>query len=180
MPRKPREDFEGGLHHVWARGNGQQRIFLDAADRRIYLGMLGKVVISERWLCLAYCLMGNHVHLLVETPEANLGKGIQLLHSRYARNFNTRHRRTGHLFQGRYGSARIERESQLLATVGYIARNPVSAGLCAEADEWEWSSHAAVVGTAGGPSWLAVDRLLGLVGDNGGDPRERYRELVDR
>jgi putative transposase len=178
MTRKPRAEFEGAFHHVWARGNGQQRIFLDEADRHIYLGMLGKVVTAEQWLCLAYCLMGNHVHLLLETPEANLGKGIQLLHGRYARNFNTRHKRSGHLFQGRYGSAQIQRESQLLATIGYIARNPISAGLCADAAAWEWSSHAAILG-ADGPPWLAVDRLLGVVGVNGGDPRERYQRLVD-
>src|SRR5215207_1121344 len=104
MPRKPREDVPGAVHHVTARGNRKQEIFLDADDRATYLFLLGEVVMLRRWLCLAYCLMDNHVHLLIETPEGGLGRGMQTLHGLYAETFNKRHGRSGHLFQGRYGS----------------------------------------------------------------------------
>ena len=93
---------------MYARGNGGQEIFLDDADRWRYLAMLGDVVVRMRWRCLAYCLMRNHVHLLAETPAANLGAGIQRLHGRYAQKFNERHRRSGHVFQGRYGAVRVD------------------------------------------------------------------------
>jgi putative transposase len=105
MARKPREETEGGIFHVFARGNRRQRIYLDDVDRRRYLRLLQTVVAEQRWRCLAYCLMENHVHLLVETPAANLAGGMQRLHGWYAESFNARHRHVGHLFQGRYGAA---------------------------------------------------------------------------
>ena len=102
-----RAEEEGAIHHVYARGNGKQVIFVDARDRRTYLGMLGSVVRRCRWYCLAFCLMDNHVHLLIETPFANLGDGMMRLHSPYAQLFNERHDKVGHLFQGRYGARRV-------------------------------------------------------------------------
>jgi REP element-mobilizing transposase RayT len=166
------------VHHVTARGNRQQAIYLDADDRETYLRLLGQVAELRRWLCLAYCLMDNHVHLLIETPEGGLGRGMQLLHGLYAETFNKRHGRSGHLFQGRYGAVRIETEEQMLVTARYIARNPVEAGLCAEPDAWRWSSHAAVVGARAVPAWLDVERLLGYFATRGGVPRARYLEFV--
>jgi REP element-mobilizing transposase RayT len=113
MPRSTRDEVEGGVHHVFARGNDRREIYLDDFDRKIYLVMLGRVTRRQRWRCLAYCLMPNHVHLLVETPEANLGAGMQRLHGSYAQTFNERHGRSGHVFQGRYGSVLITRDEQL-------------------------------------------------------------------
>jgi putative transposase len=178
MPRKPREDVAGVVHHVTARGNRQQAIYLDDLDREIYLLLLGQAVRRQRWVCLAYCLMGNHVHLLIETPEAGLARGVQRLHGLYADTFNKRHRRSGHLFQGRYGAVRIDSEEQMLVTARYIARNPVEAGLCGDPGSWAWSSHAAVAGARGAPAWLDVDRLLGYFATRGGVPRARYLEFV--
>jgi putative transposase len=177
MARQPREEAEG-THHVYARGNNRERIFRDDQDRGDYLRMLARVTIRMRWRLLAYCLMDNHVHLLVETREPNLGAGMRRLHSLYARTFNDRHRRSGHLFQGRYGSRLIESDEQLWATVAYIARNPVNAGICDSPERHRWSSHRLVTrGEA--PRWLDVRRLLEHFGDVGGDPRRRYRELID-
>jgi len=177
MARRPREDYPGATHHVYARGNGLQEIFLDDADRRTYLSMLGRVVARMEWRCLAYCLMSNHMHLLLETPSANLGAGMQYLHGFYAQTFNQRHSRSGHLFQGRYGAVRIEDDPQLWATVRYIAHNPVEAGFSASAIEWPWSSHRAVV-RRDAPAWLDTVRLLSYFTAHGGDGRRRYVELI--
>ena len=107
--------------------------------------MLAQAVRRQRWSCLAYCLMHNHIHLLVETPQPNLGAGMQRLHGLYAQTFNKRHKRCGHLFQGRYGGDRVRTDEQLLTAARYIALNPVEAGLCERPDEWPWSSHAGVL-----------------------------------
>ena len=130
------------------------------------------------WRCLTYCLMSNHMHLLVETPEPNLGSGMQRLHGGYAFAFNRRHGRSGHLFERRYEAVPVTTDEQLWSTVRYIAHNPVEAGMCATPEDWPWSSHASIVdGSA--PPWLDVPRLLAYVAAaNGGDPRSRYVELV--
>src|SRR5215210_4137262 len=99
MARKPRTESAGAIHHVYARGVNKEAIVRDDRDRRMYLEMLGLVVGQFAWQCLAYCLMGNHMHLLVETAEPNLGDGMRELHGKYARALNDRHRRNGHLFQ---------------------------------------------------------------------------------
>ncbi|HYH91099.1 MAG TPA: transposase [Solirubrobacteraceae bacterium] len=160
------------MHHVYARGNAQQPIYLDDVDRLTYLGLLGRVIGLTGWCCLAYCLMDNHVHLLVETPRPNLGVGMQDLHGRYGRRFNDRHDRSGHLFQGRFGAKRVTRDVQLWATVRYIAMNPVNAGLCHRPDQWRWGSAGA------SPPWLGSQRLLEYLGAEGGDPIALYAELV--
>jgi REP element-mobilizing transposase RayT len=173
----PREELAGAVHHVFARGNGRQAIYLDDADREQYLRILGDVVAETGWRVLAYCLMPNHVHLLVETPEPNLGVGMRRLHGDYARWFNDRHDRVGHLFQGRYGALRMQDDGQLWTTAAYIADNPVRAGLCERAEDWPWSSHAAVLASES-PPWLAVDRLLHYFAGLGGHPLERYAAKV--
>jgi REP-associated tyrosine transposase len=176
VPRPHREELEDGIFHVYARGNAKQAIYLDDADRQAYLQILDLVVKKRRWRCLAYCLMENHVHLLLETPEANLAAGMQTLHGVYAQAFNQRHDRVGHLFQGRYGAVRIRTDAQLLTAARYLALNPVVAGLCAKAADWRWGSFAAA--GSGAPSWLDHARLLELFSGSGPDPHRRYVEFV--
>jgi putative transposase len=178
MPRKPREEVAGGIHHVWARGNNRAEIYGDDADRTLYLHLLGRYVAKKRWRCLAYCLMDNHVHLLVETPEPNLGEGMQAFHSLYAQTYNERHARSGHVFQGRYDAKLVTDDAQLWTVVRYIARNPVEAGLSATPAAWAWSSDAAVRG-GDAPGWLDRDRLLSFFGTMGGGPERTYRRFVD-
>jgi putative transposase len=177
MPRPPRQELAGAIHHVFARGNAQQAIYLDDADRERYLAMLGRAVVRQQWRCLAYCLMDNHVHLLLETPVPNLGRGMQWLQSLYAQAFNRRHGRSGHVFQGRFGAVRMKSDAQLLLAARYIARNPVEGGLCGQPGEWQWSSHAPAVAEAG-PAWLDTPRLMDFFGASGGDGRRRYAEFV--
>ena len=129
------------------------------------------------WHCLSYCLMGNHVHLIIETPEPNLGAGMQWLHGRYAATFNARHGFSGHVFQGRYKSKRVATDAQLLVTAAYVALNPVEAGLCADPAHWPWSAHAATIEQST-PPWLAAPRLTGYFAGWGGDGLERYAELI--
>jgi REP element-mobilizing transposase RayT len=127
MARKPREDVADGISHVFARGNDRRVIYRDDSDRQTYLRLLARAVTQFRWGVLAYCLMPNHVHLLIETPLANLGAGMRWLHGLYAREFNDRHGRSGHVFQGRYGSVRVKSDEQLWGVAAYIAMNPVEA-----------------------------------------------------
>ena len=176
MARKPRSEVEG-IHHVYARGNNQQPIFLDDLDRESYLALFGRVVARYAWRCLAYCLMTNHVHLLIETREPNLGRGMGLLHGLYAQAFNDRHRRRGHLFESRYGSVLQTSDEQLWHTIGYIVRNPVEAGLCDSPEDWRWSSHAGVIGGSPAP-WLDVDALFQRFHGLGGDGRRRYLRVT--
>jgi putative transposase len=175
--RPPREEVEGGIFHVFARGNGRGLIFLDDTDRHRYLRLLGETVMRQRWYALAYCLMDNHVHLLLETPERNLGEGMQRLHGRYAQRFNRRHDHVGHVFQGRFGSVRVTTDAQMWAVTAYIAANPVSARQARRPDEWPWSSYRATL-TGSGPHWLAAPRLLEHFGALGGEPVLRYRRAV--
>lgn len=164
------------MFHVFARGNDRRLIYRDDVDRRVYLTMLGGTVKQLRWRLLAFCLMDNHVHLLVETPEANLGQGIQRMHGLYGHEFNRRHRRSGHVFQGRYGAVRIKTDEQLWMAAAYIAMNPVAAGFCHAPEEWPWSSHRAVVGGKA-PAWVDVSRLISYFESAGGDPRRRYAAM---
>jgi REP element-mobilizing transposase RayT len=178
MARKPRDEEAGAIHHVFNRGNDKRLIYRDDADRRAYLRLLEGVIVWAGWRCMGYCLMSNHMHFLVETPKPNLGDGMQRLHGRYARRFNDRHGRSGHLFQGRFQNVRVTNDQQFWTTVRYIARNPVEAGLCLRPDEWAWSSHGGVL-VERSPEWLDVARLLEYFSGDGGDPSERYRVLID-
>lgn len=174
MTRRLRNDVEAGVHHVYARGNGRQAIFVADADRQFYLRLLGATVMRLRWSCLAYCLMTNHVHLLIETRQPNLSVGMQRVHGQYAAAFNRRHKSCGHLFQGRFGSTPIKDDRQLATTIAYIAGNPEEAGLGAD---WPWSSHHAIL-RGNTPRWLDVESLYDYLRAAGGDPHLRYGELT--
>ena len=177
MPRPPRIEIPGGIFHVYARGSRQQEIYRSRSDRVTYLHFLALTIERYRWHCLAYCLMGNHVHLLIETPDANLGKGMQALHGRYAQRMNQRYGTKGALFESRYGCVLMENDAQLWMAIRYIARNPVEAGLCPRAEEYEWSSYGSVARLL--PAQVvSVDRLLAYLAIAGGDAVENYRDLV--
>lgn len=142
---------------MFARGVDRRRIFNDADDYDLYTQLLGGVVRRQGWRLLCYCLMPNHVHLLLETPECNLANGMQLLQSRYALAFNRRNERIGHLFETAYRSPLVTSDAALTRTLGYIVMNPVAARLCRLAHEWPWGSHAAVF-RGHAPRWLDHDR----------------------
>lgn len=127
MARQLRIEYPGAVYHVMSRGNEHRRTFLDDDDRLTFLETLATVNSRYNWFVHAYCLMGNHYHVLVETPDANLSVGMQQLNGVYAQRFNAKRRRVGHLFQGRFKAIIVERESYLLELCRYIVLNPVRA-----------------------------------------------------
>src|SRR3972149_4573760 len=164
MARPLRIEYPGALYHVTARGNAREAIFRDDPDRGAFLVILGRVVERYNWLCHAYCLMGNHYHLLVETPDGDLSKGMRQLNGLYTQRSNRRHRRVGHIFQGRYKAILVDKDSYLLELCRYIVLNPVRAHLVKSVERWPWSSYRATVGERAAPAWLSTEALLAQFG----------------
>ena len=178
MPRPPRFQAPGATYHITSRGTEGRSIFLDDLDRTLFLTWLGEVVELHGWMCPAYCLMTNHFHLLVQTPQADLAVGMHGLNGAYANYFNRRHNHVGHLFQSRYKAIVIERESHLLENSRYVVLNPVRAGICRRPGYWQWSSYRATAGYVAPPPFLAVDWILGQFGSAARRAALRYVEFV--
>lgn len=178
MARPYRIEYPGALYHVTARGNARQDIFLDDVDRTLFLEGYDQVSQRFNWRCHAYCLMSNHYHFVLETPDANLSQGMRQLNGVYTQRFNRRHGRTGHVLQGRFSAILVEREPYLLELCRYVVLNPVRAGLVRSAREWPWSSYRATAGQAVGAAWLSLDWLLSHFGRTRARAEAAYREFV--
>jgi putative transposase len=179
VARPPRILVAGGLYHVVGKATGTDRLFVARNDYEHFLALLARVVDRFHWHCRAYCLMGSHYHLMVETPEPNLAAGMHRLNGMYGQAFNRRHRRSGHLFADRYYSVLVSKESHALELVRYIARNPVRAGLCVAADTWTWSSYPATVGVSEQPTFLESDQVLRWFSRKPTVGVERLRRFVE-
>lgn len=179
MSRPLRIEYPGALYHVIARGNAKQDIFLTDHDRRRFLRWLQDTCKTHNLLCHAYCLMGNHYHLLLETLDANLAIAMRDLNGNYSQWFNAVHGRVGHLFQGRYKAFVIEKETYLLEVARYIVLNPVRAHLVKHPKEWKWSSYRATCGASTSPEWLRVDWLLTHFSKKKQEAQQEYRQFVD-
>jgi REP element-mobilizing transposase RayT len=178
VSRPLRLDRAGAIHHVTARGNAREQVFRDEVDRIRWQETLAQACERFSWRVLAYCQMGNHYHLLVETPRPTLSRGMRHLNGVYAQRFNARHARVGHVFQARFDARLVDRDEHVLAVAAYIPRNPVRAGLCHEPAAWRWSSYRATIGLEP-PGFLASERLLSFFGDSREQARERYRAHVE-
>ena len=179
MARPLRIEFPGALYHVTSRGNARQRVFRDDEDRETFLATLAWVVERFGWCCHAYCLMGNHVHLLIETPQPNLSRGMRQLNGVYTQRFNRRHRKVGHLFQGRFKAILVEKEGYLLELARYIVLNPVRAKMVKTPDRYPWSSYCAMVGLAPvPPPALATEWILEQFAGTRAIARRRYAKFV--
>jgi REP-associated tyrosine transposase len=179
MSRKHRVQVSGVAYHVTARGNVRQDIYLDDEDRETFLGFLAQACEREHLICHAYCLMGNHYHLLAETPTGALSKAMHRLNSGYAKHFNREHETEGHLFERRYQSWIMGSQERAMEAVRYIVRNPVRAGLCTCPADWPWSSHMATAGDRPAPPFLTVGTVQGWFGAEAGQAVENYRAYVD-
>lgn len=178
MTRPLRIEFPGALYHLTARGNGRAAIFLDDFDTGVFLSILGDLVERHNWICHAYCLMGNHYHLLIETPDGNLSAGMRQLNGIYTQKLNRRHGRVGHVFQGRFKSIIVEKDSYLLELCRYIVLNPVRAGIVKHPRDYPWSSFKFTAGSGNGPAFLFTDWVLAQFGENRKEAQNRYREFV--
>lgn len=179
MARQLRIEYPGAVYHVTSRGNGRCSIYSDNDDRESFLEILHLVVERYRWLCHAYCLMGNHYHLMIETPEGNLSKGMRHLNGVYTQCYNRRHGLVGHLFQGRFKAILVEKDSYLLQLCRYIVQNPVAAHLTKTAKEWSWSSYLATAGLVIVPQFLTVNWVLQQFAEKKGEAQARYRSFVN-
>jgi REP element-mobilizing transposase RayT len=178
MARPLRVEFPGAVYHVTSRGNARQSIFIDDENRGGFLDVLSIVVERFKWLCHAYCLMENHYHLLIETPNGNLSRGMRELNGVYTQWFNQRGRRVGHLFQGRYKAIIVEKDNHLLSLCRYVVLNPLRVGLIKKPEQWRWSSFRATTGLVKRPSFLTVDWVLSQFGGRKRGAMEKYRRFV--
>jgi putative transposase len=178
MSRQLRVLVAGGLYHVTSRGNERRSVYRSQTDRELFLELLGSVVGRCGWVCHGYCLMGNHYHLVVETPRANLPAGMRQLNGCYAQGCNRRWGRVGHLFQGRYKAILVEKEPYLLELVRYVLLNPVRVGWRDLPEQWQWSSYRALVGLTPRPAWLSNDWLLGQLAADLPGARARWQTFV--
>ncbi|MBC7220921.1 transposase [Candidatus Bipolaricaulota bacterium] len=178
MARPLRIEYPGALYHVTSRGNARQEVFRDDVDRRRFLEVLSQVIERFGWLCHAYCLMPNHYHLLIETPQPNLSRGMRQLNGVYTQAFNRRHRRVGHLFGGRFKAIVVEKESYLLELARYVVLNPVRAGRTRAAKDWLWSSYRATAGLSPVPSFLTTEGILSQFARSRTKAQEAYRRFV--
>ena len=178
MARPLRLEFAGALYHVTSRGNHREAIYEQDGDRERFLTIMANVCEQYNWLCYAYCLMDNHYHLLVETPEANLAKGMRQLNGVYTQAFNRTHQRVGHVFQGRYKAILVDKESYLLELSRYIVLNPVRAKMVRSAIEWPWSSYRETIGQKVKAKWLNDDWLLAGFGQKKSEAIDAYKQFV--
>ncbi len=164
MARPLRLELAGALYHVTSRGDGREDIFLSDVDRVAWLETLAEVCDRFNWVCHAYCQMTNHYHLVIETPDTNLSKGMRQLNGVYTQRFNRSHRRVGHVFQGRFKAILVEKDSYLLELARYVVLNPLRANMVRRLEQWPWSSYRASCGQAAQPDWLQVDFVLSQFG----------------
>ncbi len=178
MARPLRLEFAHALYHVTSRGDRREDIYLDDADREAWLAVLSQVCKRFNWTVHAYCLMSNHYHLLVETPDANLSAGMRQLNGVYTQHVNRRHGWVGHVYQGRFKAIVVQKDAYLIELARYVVLNPVRAGMVADAADWPWSSYTAMMASANMPraDWLATDKLLAYFQTLGkGQPSSRQR-----
>ena len=180
MARPLRLEFACALYHVTSRGDRREDIYDSDADRELFLSILGDVCERFNWECHAYCLMSNHYHLLIETPDANLSKGMRQLNGVYTQSYNRSNDKVGHLFQGRYKAILVEKESYLLELARYIVLNPVRAEMVRSARDWPWSSYRATCGQVVKPDWLNTDWLLASFGKTKGRAIKGYKAFVSQ
>jgi putative transposase len=178
MPRPPREEAAGGIHHVIPRGNGRERIVHDDRDRHAYVTRFTRVQRELRWLCHASCLLDTHHHAIIETEDANLGIGMRRLMGGHSRWVNVRHGRTGSVFQPHFWSRRIQDDAWFFRACLYAVLNPVAAGACSHPAEWPWCSYRRTAEGDLDAYAPGEERLLSMFGSTPAEARRCYASVV--
>jgi REP element-mobilizing transposase RayT len=181
MPRKPRRELVDGLCHITARGNGRQRIFRGDDDVMDLLLPLDEAI--RRYggvVCHAFCVMPNHVHLVLDAPQPQLSSSLRYAFGVFAQRFHRRYGTNGHVFQGRFYSEPILREPHFIEVVRYVLRNPVRARLCDSPADWEWSSFHAYLDESARPPFLTADVVLDLFSPRPTVARRELAAYVER
>ena len=180
MSRSLRLEYPGAVWHITSRGNERKDIFRDDTDRERFLSILSGTIELFGWRLHAFVLMGNHYHLLLETPEPTLSRGMRQLNGVYTQAFNRRHHRVGHLFQGRFKAVLVQKETHLLELARYVVLNPVRARLARTAANWKWTSYRMTAGLEQPRPWLSIEWTLQQFGDDVRRARRRYRDFVSQ
>ena len=180
MVRPIRIEFPGAIYHITSRGNALLPIFENSSDKTLFLTILAQVVENYNWLCHGYCLMDNHYHLLIETVDPTLSSGMRQLNGTYTQAFNRKHKKVGHLFQGRYKSIIVERENYLLELCRYIVLNPVRANMVLTPGKYSWSSYNATAGFNNAPPFLTLSWILSHFGKEKPVAQKGYRIFVEQ
>src|SRR5512143_1054831 len=178
MARPLRIEYPGAVYHVTSRGNDKKAVFKDDQDRETFLKILAHVNRRYHWLCHAYCLMDNHYHLMIETPDGNLALGMRQLNGVYTQARNKRYNKTGHLFQGRYKAILIQKDTHLLEVCRYVVLNPVRARMVEKPEDWRWSSYRAAAGKEAARPCLTTDWILGQFSRTRAKAEREYRQFV--
>ncbi|MBI1870140.1 MAG: transposase [Chlamydiae bacterium] len=178
MARPLRIEYPDALYHITSRGNAKDNIYVDRTDREKFLRILSSVIFRYHWLCHAYCLMDNHYHLIIETPDANLSLGMRQLNGSYTQFFNWYHKRPGHIFQGRFKAILVEKDRYLMELSRYVVLNPIRAKMVQKPEAWEWSSYEATVGLKAPPQFLTTDWILHFFNKKKGAAQKMYRQFV--
>ena len=184
MARPLRIEFPGAVYHVTSRGDRREAIYRDDDDRRAHLDVLALSLARFDAQVLAYCLMGNHYHLVLHTRSGQLSRLMRHFNGVYTQRFNRRHGLVGHLFQGRFKAILVDHDAYLLALCRYVERNPVAAGIVSTIADWPWSSYPAHAGAVPAPVWLDSTalhtQLLGHAPQSAADHQRAAAQYVDR
>ena len=179
MGRPLRIEYPGAYYHVTTRGNERKDVFKSEKDRERFLTYLESAVKRYGAIIHVYCLMSNHYHLFIETPSGNLSQIMQHINGAYTNYFNTKRKRSGHLFQGRYKAILIEADEYAAELSRYIHLNPVRADMTKRPEEYPWSSYRDYIGERKAPEWLKTGFVLGYFGTKASDSERRYRKFVE-
>jgi REP element-mobilizing transposase RayT len=177
MARPLRIEYPGAFYHVTSRGNEQKDVFKSRKDKEKFLDYLSSATVRYGAVIHVFCLMSNHYHLLLETPEGNLSQIMRHINGAYTTYFNVKRKRSGHLFQGRYKAILVEADEYAAELSRYIHLNPVKAGMVTAPEEYEWSSYRHYIGLTEAPAWLKTSFILGWF--SGEDAKKKYRQFVD-
>ena len=179
MPRHARSICETGIYHVMLRGNERKKIFLDEYDRSRFINTTFDKISEENSEIYAYCLMSNHVHLLIGEFNNNLSRLMKRINVSYVYYFNKKYKRIGHLFQDRFKSENVDNEPYMLEVIRYIHNNPVKAGIVRNPRDYKWSSYNDYI-TTNMMSKLSVDKVLDLFGENTLDSLEQFIDFSNK